>query len=85
MHNNQCVWTLIQNQHVQLINNIQGCEVTDAHPGYVQCQTTQDETPLSKIFRGLEEAKEVFQVESYILGQVNLENVFLDCIKNQNY
>ena len=60
-----------------------GAIVKDIHPGYVHYHATNAKLRWSYLFKKMEEAKEIFNLEAYSVGQTTLEQVFINFTKNQ--
>lgn len=60
-----------------------GCQIKDVHPGYVHYHIQDNGISWGEMFQKMEEAKTIFSLEAYSVGQTSLEQVFLSFTKAQ--
>ncbi|ODN05472.1 ATP-binding cassette sub-family A member 3, partial [Orchesella cincta] len=63
--------------------NFPGCTLKDVHPGYVHYHIPDEGVTWGQMFKKMEEAKALFRLEAYSVGQTSLEQVFLSFTKGQ--
>ncbi|CAL8072882.1 unnamed protein product [Orchesella dallaii] len=63
--------------------NFPGCSIKDIHPAYVHYHIPDEGVTWGEMFKKMEEAKALFRLEAYSVGQTSLEQVFLGFTKGQ--